>query len=122
MFLHQNDTFRNVTVASTPLSPGTYTFAQLNATYPANFPATWTMQAGSSINTGSGSITVAGAPSVTLGFSFNGSSLTLNWSQGILLEANDVTGPWTTNLSASPPSFIVTPTTAPRKFYRIQVQ
>jgi hypothetical protein len=121
MFLHQNDTFQNVTVAGTPLSPGTYTFAQLNSTYPVNFPATWTLQAGSAISTGSGSITVGAPASVTLGFSFNGSSLTLNWSQGILLEANDVTGPWTTNLSASPPSFIVTPT-APRKFYRIQVQ
>jgi hypothetical protein len=121
MFLHQNDTFKNVTVAGTPLSPGTYTFAQLNSSYPANFPATWTLQAGSTNNTGSGSITVGTPVSVKLGFSFNGSSLTLNWSQGILLEANDVTGPWTTNLSASPPSFTVTPT-APRKFYRIQVQ
>ncbi len=121
MFLHQNDTFKNVTVAGTPLSPGTYTFAQLNSTYPANFPATWTLQAGSTNNTGSGSITVGTPVSVTLGFNFNGSSLTLSWSQGILLEANDVTGPWTTNLSASPPSFTVTPT-APRKFYRIQVQ
>jgi hypothetical protein len=121
MFLHRNDTFQNVTVAGTPLTPGTYTFAQLNSTYPANFPATWTVQGGSSISTGSGSITVGTPISVTLGFNFNGSSLTLNWSQGILLEANDVTGPWTTNLSASPPSFTVTPT-APRKFYRIQVQ
>jgi len=122
MFLHQNDTFKNVTVAGTPLDPGTYTFAQLNSTYPTNFPATWALQAGSTVNAGSGSITVGTAVTVTLGFSFNGSSLTLNWSQGILLEANDLTGPWTTNLSASPPSFIVTPTSAPRKFYRIQVQ
>ena len=120
MFLHQNDKFKNVTVTGNPLSPGTYTFTQLNAAYPINFPATWTLQAGSTINTGSGSITVGTPVSVTLGFSFNGSSLTLTWSQGILLEANDVTGPWTTNLTASPPSFIVTPT-APRKFYRIQV-
>jgi len=120
MFLHQNDTFKNLIVAGTPLTPGVYTFAQLNSTYPANFPATWTLQNGSTNNAGSGSITVSGA-AVTLGFSFSGSSLTLNWSQGILLEADDVTGPWTTNLTATPPSFIVTPT-APRKFYRIQVQ
>jgi len=121
MFLHQNDTFKNVTVAGTPLSPGVYSFSQLNSTYPLNFPATWTLQAGSTNNTGSGSITVGTPVSVTMGFSFNGSSLTLTWSQGLLLEANDVTGPWTTNLTASPPSFTVTPT-APRKFYRIQVQ
>jgi hypothetical protein len=122
MFLHQNDTFKSVTVAGTPLAAGTYSWAQLNSTYSANFPATWTLQAGSTTNAGSGSITVlTGGSQVTLGFQFNGSSLTLTWSQGILLEADDVTGPWTTNLTASPPSFIVTPT-APRKFYRIQVQ
>jgi hypothetical protein len=122
MFLHQNDTFKTVTVAGTQLSAGTYTFAQLNATYPTNFPPNWVQQAGSAFNSGSGSITVLTGPTlVTLGFQFNGSSLTLTWSQGILLEANDVTGPWTTNLSATPPSFNVTPT-APRKFYRIQVQ
>jgi len=122
MFLHQNDTFKSVIVAGTPLAAGTYTWAQLNSTYPANFPATWTLQAGSANNTGSGSITVLTSGSqVTLGFQFNGSSLTLTWSQGILLEADDVTGPWTTNLTAAPPSFVVTPT-GPRKFYRIQVQ
>jgi hypothetical protein len=122
MFLHQNDTFKTVTVAGTPLSAGTYTFAQLNAAYPANFPINWGQQAGSGFNTGSGSITaLTGAAQVTLGFQLNGSSLTLTWSQGLLLEADDVTGPWTTNLTATPPSFIVTPT-GPRKFYRIQVQ
>jgi hypothetical protein len=122
MFLHQNDTFNTVTVAGAQLSAGTYTFAQLNATYPLNFPLNWGQQAGSGFNTGSGSITVLTGPTqVALGFQFNGSSLTLSWSQGLLLEADDVTGPWTTNLTAAPPSFIVTPT-APRKFYRIQVQ
>src|SRR5262249_42746123 len=57
MFLHQNDTFKTVTVAGTQLSAGTYTFAQLNATYPANFPVNWIQQAGSGSNAGSGNIT-----------------------------------------------------------------
>lgn len=70
----------------------------------------------------SGSVTSTVAPpppSVTLGVQPVGGSLQLNWSQGVLLEANEVTGPWTTNNAASP--HLVTPT-AERKFYRVQVQ
>ncbi|MEO6034812.1 MAG: immunoglobulin domain-containing protein [Verrucomicrobiota bacterium] len=58
MFLHQNHTFRTVSIGSATLGQGTFTFAQLAATYPANFPSSWTQQAGSSFSTGSGSITV----------------------------------------------------------------
>ena len=61
-YLHQNDTFGSVTVAGTPLTNGTYSFAALNSAYPANFPASWTKQNGSFYSTGSGSLTVgAGA-------------------------------------------------------------
>ena len=121
MFLHQNDSFRAVTVAGNDLAPGTYTFAQLNTLYPANFPATWTTQVGSGASTGSGSIAVGVTPppEVTMFFNFSGSSLELSWSQGTLLEATNVTGPWTTNTATSP--FTVSPTEA-RKFYRVQVQ
>ena len=68
MYLHQNDRFRSVTVAGTALAAGTYSFAQLNAAHPANFPATWTPQTGATNYTaGSGSITVGNAPTtVTL--------------------------------------------------------
>lgn len=124
MFLHQNDTFNLVTVAGTALAPGTYSFTNLNATYPANFPATWAQQLGSTVSTGSGSITVLGSvivlPPPTLGIGFSGGSLTLTWSHGLLLEASDVTGPWTTNTTAISP-FIIVPT-APRQFYRVQAQ
>jgi hypothetical protein len=58
MYLHQNDTFKSVFVGSTALAPGTYTFAQLNAAHPNNFPATWTAQSGSATSVGSGSLTV----------------------------------------------------------------
>jgi hypothetical protein len=121
MFLHQNDTFKNVTVAGTPLSPGTYTFNQLTGTYPLNFPATWAPQDGSSTTAGSGSITVIGSapPPVTINVSFSGGNLTLTWSQGTLLEATNVYGPWVTNGAPSP--YTVAPT-GPQKFFRVQTQ
>ena len=59
-YLHQNDMFGSVTVGGVPLTSGTYTFAALNSAYPANFPASWTKQTGSSFSSGSGSLTVGG--------------------------------------------------------------
>ncbi len=121
MFLHQNDTFRAVNVAGTDLTPGTYSFATLNSTYAANFPATWPLQIGSGVNTGSGSITVLGnvVPHPTLQFQFSGGQVTLTWSGSFwLVEANEVTGPWVTNAAATSP-FPVTPS-LPRKFYGLQ--
>ncbi len=121
MYLHQDDSFRAVTVGGVELPSGTYTFEQLNASYPANFPATWTQQVGSGVNTGSGSITVGMVqpPEVTLSFKSSGTGLELSWSQGVLLEATNITGPWTPNAATSP--FPVSPTEA-RKFYRVQVR
>jgi hypothetical protein len=58
MFLHQNDAFRSVFINGVPLTNGVYSFATLASLYPANFPASWALQNGSSINTGSGQITV----------------------------------------------------------------
>ena len=62
VFLHQNDTFQTLMVSTTngtfiPLA-GRYSFAQLAALFPANFPASWTQQQGSSARNASGSITV----------------------------------------------------------------
>jgi hypothetical protein len=62
VYLHQNDTFKSVLINGVSLAAGTYSFATLNSTYPANFPASWTLQNGSSVNTGSGSITVLANP------------------------------------------------------------
>ena len=60
--------------------------------------------------------------SVTLTSVWNGSNLTLTWpGTGILLQAANITGPWTTNASPSP--FILNPSTnGPGMFYRIKVQ
>ena len=62
VFLHTADNFGSVTINGTQLSPGTYSWASLNASFPTVFPATWLLQIGSSVNTGSGSITVGSAP------------------------------------------------------------
>ena len=54
VFLHQNDTFKSVTIGGVSLAPGLYTFTQLTNAYPANFPASWPPQRGSPVTTGSG--------------------------------------------------------------------
>ena len=69
----------------------------------------------------SGSITVLGSapPPVTINFSYSGGSLTLSWSQGTLLEANNVNGPWVTNNAPSP--YTVAPI-GPQKFFKVQTR
>ncbi|HEX3800067.1 MAG TPA: immunoglobulin domain-containing protein [Verrucomicrobiae bacterium] len=89
MFLHQNDTFHTLTVNGVNVSPGTYSFAQLNHSFPASFPATWPLQTGSSINTGSGGITVLTGPAATAqsaritGSVLSGNQLTLSGNSGV---------------------------------------
>jgi len=125
MLLSQNDLFANVVINGTALAPGYYTFAQLTNLYPANFPATWTGVGGSStVYTGSGSINVGSVTppqptNVTVYVEMAGTNVVLTWSQGTLLEADKVTGPWSTNLATSPYLFAPTP---PQKFYRVRVQ
>lgn len=62
-------------------------------------------------------ITIVTPPSISLGQS--GGNMTLTWPSGLLLEATNVLGPWTTNVATSPYTF--TPT-GPMKFYRLQLQ
>jgi hypothetical protein len=88
MFLHTSDVFQTVTINGTQLSPGTYSFAALTNSFPANFPATWLLQIGSTVSTGSGSLTVLNGPtpppqSATIGqISLNAGSLTLSGNNG----------------------------------------
>ena len=124
VFLHQNDTFKAVTIGGVSLAPGLYTFTQLTNAYPTNFPASWPPQRGSSVTTGSGSITVGNVTpppaTVTLYVQMAGTNLQLSWSQGTLLEATNVSGPWVqVNGAASP--YHVTPS-RPQTFYRVQVR
>jgi len=60
-------------------------------------------------------------PTVNLTIQQSGGNLILGWSQGILLQAPTVNGPWTTNSAAAPPSYTVSPT-ATQMFYRVQVR
>ena len=55
---------------------------------------------------------------VTVSLVPTGSQLQITWPYGTLLEATNLSGPWTTNVSASP--YLVTPTGGQR-FYRVQV-
>lgn len=64
-------------------------------------------------------ITAQSAP-LTIQIQKSGANVQLTWSQGVLLEATNVVGPWTTNSSATSP-FTVTPT-GPQMFYRLQSQ
>ena len=122
MFLHQNDLFGKVTIAGVDLAEGTHSFAQLSATYPDNFPATWTGHTGAeAFSTGSGSLTVRGnaPPPVAMQIQLSGANVRISWPQGTLQEADSVIGPWATNNASSP--FTTAPSGA-RKFYRIRVQ
>ena len=53
-------------------------------------------------------------------FQASGGNLVLTWSQGTLLRADDVTGPWTPVSNATSPWPV--PLSGSRGFYRIQVQ
>lgn len=123
VFLHQDLAFRTVNIGGVDLAPGKYTFNALNTTYPANFPATWQQQMGSSFNAGSGSLTVLGdtPPDVTIQVKVTASGLELSWSEGTLLESVNLKD-WTPVAGATSP-FPVTPSpTVPQKFYKVQVR
>ena len=67
MLLHQNCTFRGVTVNTTALSAGVNSYASLNGTFPATFPAG-----------GSGSITIPGPTGLSA--IVTGTQIALSWS------------------------------------------
>jgi hypothetical protein len=135
LYLMANHTFKSVTVGGASLAAGTYPFATLNSSYPANFPATWVGQTGAeTLTNASGSLTVlAGTASYPTNLTsvFSSGSLTLSWpashagwilqmqtnSTAVGLSTNwvDVSGSSAvteTNLPVSPAS--------PAVFYRLR--
>jgi beta-galactosidase len=66
------------------------------------------------------SIGSTGVPAGSIAIQEIGANVQLIWSMGTLLEATNVTGPWTTNSAAA--SHYTVPATAPHKFYRLQLQ
>jgi hypothetical protein len=64
--------------------------------------------------------TALGAPTpAVLNYTWDGRQLSLSWTQGSLMEATNIMGPWTTNPASTP--YLVTPG-GPQKFYRVKVQ
>jgi Tfp pilus assembly protein PilX len=70
-------------------------------------------------NVGITAATLARPQPINVTASRSGVGLQLTWPYGTLLQATNVTGPWTVNGNASP--YAVTPS-EPRMFYRVQVQ
>ncbi len=94
----------------------------MNSNYPANFPASWSSQSGSSFSSGSGSLTVLSqstGPGVTLQFTASPGGFQLSWPQGVLQEATNILGPWIADGLTSPATIT---TTNPATFYRVKVQ
>jgi len=56
-----------------------------------------------------------------LGIQQSGLNVILNWTQGTLLQATNILGPWTTNIATSPCTN-PTPPIYPQLFYRLLVQ
>lgn len=134
MYLTQNDTFKNVVINGTNLNGGTYSYATLAATYPANFPAAWTPLNGAlSATTPGGSITVLAstiaAYPTNITASVNGNSLSLTWPAthlGWIAQSNSVslanTNFWfdiAGSQSATNLNVIINPAT-PNVFYRLR--
>jgi regulation of enolase protein 1 (concanavalin A-like superfamily) len=68
-----------------------------------------------------GTIDLSGAvPAVTVGMQKVSDGLQLTWTQGALLEATNVLGPWTTNTTATSPYLITSPVGT--KFFKVQVR
>jgi hypothetical protein len=64
------------------------------------------------------SVGVNGQP-VSISIQRSGDNVVLTWARGTLLEADQVTGPWSTNNAASPYTL---PPAGSGKFYRVQVK
>ena len=112
MFLHSSDVFNSVTIGGNLVSPGTYSYATLAAEYPANFPATWLLQIGSTVSNASGSLTVLTGPpppqSVTItqaDFSASQGTFTLSGTNGVAATSYHVLT--TTNLALPLSQWIV---------------
>jgi hypothetical protein len=61
------------------------------------------------------------APTVMLTNTVSGSSMTLNWSQGILETTTNLLGSWTSIYAPAPIALPITKTNA-TQFYRVRIQ
>jgi hypothetical protein len=128
MFLHTSDTFKTLTINTNIVNAGTYSFSQLNTAYPANFPAGWPMQTNSTVNTGSGQITVlspvvvSSSTNTTLVVLHSGSNLILSWTNNAnstLQTSTNLLSAWTPVVGATSPYTNNILTNGPIRFYRV---
>jgi hypothetical protein len=59
---------------------------------------------------------------VSLNASVSNGTLTLTWTGGTLLQSSNVLGPFVPVTGAAPPSYSTPVSSAPKMFYRVQVQ
>jgi alpha-glucosidase len=85
---------------------------------PTNFSGTLARASGSLLLDNIVVLQPAVIAPVSLEVQAEGVDLVLRWTNGLLLEATNVLGPWIANSNASAP-FIVNPT-GPQKFFRVQ--
>jgi hypothetical protein len=122
-----NVTVNGVVIAS--FNPGSSANNYVN--YTAAFTATTTTQTvafvGTDLAGGDNTVFIDNVritappilPPVNLYIQQAGGNLVLSWSQGVLLEATNVTGPWTANNATSP---YTNQPNNPQMFYRVQTQ
>jgi predicted alpha-1,6-mannanase (GH76 family) len=101
--------------------PGATNSALVLASLSTNDSGTYTcIVANNGGSTASPAATLTVLPLPVLVSAWSNGILTLTWTNGTLLEATNVLGPWLPDPSAASP-FQITPT-APSMFYRLQVQ
>jgi hypothetical protein len=103
-----------ITGATTP----NLTISGIATNNAGNYTAVVTNYIGS-VTSSNAALTVLPLPAVVLTNHFSGGNLTLSWSQGSLLEATNLNGPWATNPATSP--YVASPTNA-MMFFRVRVQ
>jgi len=122
----------NVTVNGTVIAsfnPGAS--ATSYVTYTANFTATAATETlafvGTDLAGGDNTVFIDNVritapptqPPVNINIQQSGTNFVLNWPLGVLLQAPNLTGPWTTNNASSP---YTNQPANPQMFYRVQVQ
>jgi hypothetical protein len=104
-YFNLNGALTNQTLLS-GVSPGNSGFYRLNLT-------------AGGLSVTSAALQLIVNPPATVNLLPSGGSLILTWPQGALLQATNVTGPWSTNNTASPYTNVPN---QPQMFYRVQLQ
>ena len=121
-----NVTVNGVVIASFNPGPGAASYSDYAATFTATAPTQTVAFVGTDLAGGDKTVFIDNVCIITpyplappsLNLQQAGGNLVLNWSSGMLLQATNLAGPWTTNTQAASP-FTLAPI-APQMFYRLQ--